>query len=249
MRKTKILILTISILLLSGSFFQIIRSQSNTVEKPKVFLWEWQNQNNLDFVDAEKAGVAYLSQTLVVNRQSITLYPRRKRLKVNPATYLVAVTRIESWPRNSGFSSKQISQVARMIARTSRDRDIKGIQIDFDARPSERKFYKAVLTKLRAEIPREMTLSITVPVSACFGDSWIKDLPIDEAVPMSFRVSDDEGKIGARLSRLKSITQPLCKKSIGYSFKGSFKVQFSRDRTNYYFASQPWRSEDLYKLN
>jgi len=58
-----------------------------------------------------------------------------------------------------------------------------------------------------------MPLSITALASWCAGDPWITGLPIDEAVPMLFRLGPDTRNIDAFLSH-RNITEPLCAGSV-----------------------------------
>src|SRR5439155_3985440 len=58
------------------------------------------------------------------------------------------------------------------------------LEIDFDARASEREFYRAILLDLRRVLPASMPLSITALASLCECDGWISGIPVTEAVPM-----------------------------------------------------------------
>jgi hypothetical protein len=59
------------------------------------------------------------------------------------------------------------------------------------AKLSEREFYRAVLGDLRRMLPDTIRLSITALASWCLADNWLAGLPIDEAVPMLFRLGAD----------------------------------------------------------
>jgi hypothetical protein len=74
------------------------------------------------------------------------------------------------------------------------------IQVDFDATASQRGFYRTLLIELRKQLPPATKLSITALGSWCQGDNWLGDLPIDEAVPMLFRMGLDRNAILSRLA-------------------------------------------------
>src|SRR5262249_59556332 len=66
---------------------------------------------------------------------------------------------------------------------------VSGVQVDFDAVESERPFYRDLLTRLRPKLPPTTSLSIPALASWCAADAWLDGLPIDEAVPLLFRIS------------------------------------------------------------
>jgi hypothetical protein len=57
---------------------------------------------------------------------------------------------------------------------------ISGIQVDFDATASERRFYRELVIDLRRLLPDSVPLSITALASWCLDDNWISGLPADE---------------------------------------------------------------------
>jgi len=53
------------------------------------------------------------------------------------------------------------------------------VQIDFDARRSQRRFYVRLLRDLRRRMPPSLPLSITALASWCAYDDWLSGLPIE----------------------------------------------------------------------
>jgi Protein of unknown function (DUF3142) len=121
-------------------------------------------------------------------------------------------------------------------------RGIAALQIDFDARRSEREFYAAVLHDLRRRMPPELPLSMTALASWCSSDDWIGGLPVDEAVPMFFRMEPDRRYAPADLPQFH-IREPLCMGSIGISTHEQRAVSLAGKRV-YIFPDRGWR-EDL----
>jgi hypothetical protein len=159
-------------------------------------LWAWERRENLSFIDPQKVGVAYLAGTLHLNGDRVVMLPRLQPLIVPRDTVVVAVVRIEAdrLPAPT-MSSRQRADAARAIARMA-DHSPAAIQIDFDATRSQRAFYRDLLVDLRSRLPPAMPLSITALASWCVYDDWIADLPVDEAVPMLFRMGADSAAIG-----------------------------------------------------
>ncbi|MDQ3374662.1 MAG: hypothetical protein M3521_12345 [Acidobacteriota bacterium] len=65
-------------------------------ELPKIILWVWERPEDLRFLSAEKYGVAFLAQTLTLQKDEVLPNLRRQPLLVAPEVYLIAVTRIET---------------------------------------------------------------------------------------------------------------------------------------------------------
>jgi len=48
--------------------------------------------------------------------------------------------------------------------------------------------YRRLLYEVRGALPPAMPLSMTALASWCLDDDWLDELPVDEAVPMLFRM-------------------------------------------------------------
>ncbi len=61
---------------------------------PLLMLWAWERPEDLRGLD-ESIGVAFLSQTITLGGDRVSVQPRRQPLRVAPEARLMAVTRIE----------------------------------------------------------------------------------------------------------------------------------------------------------
>ena len=93
-----------------------------------------------------------------------------------------------------------------------------------------------------------MPLTITSLASWCVGDSWFNDFPVDEAVPMAFRMGADDEKIRSFLRDGNDWNEPLCRGSYGVSFDEPLKMESKPNRRIYYFNPKLWKKTDLDKL-
>src|ERR1019366_318421 len=144
-------------------------------------------------------GVAYLASTLYLNRDRVAARPRQQPLIVPPNSVVIAVVRIETdWRCAPTMASHQRAETARAIASVARFSPA-AIQIDFDARRSQRAFYRDLLGDVCSRLPASMPLTITALASWCLYDNWIAYLPIDEAVPMLYRMGTGTQEITAYL--------------------------------------------------
>ena len=219
---------------------------------PRVVLWAWERPENLKTLDSNRFAVAFLAQTLTLKNDEVILNPRHQPLDVSPETKLMAVTRIES-QKNTGehaaLSDSQRKKIVELVLRTMQLRNVSAIQIDFDATSSERDFYRALLHDVRAKLPDNLALSITALASFCVGDRWLSDLPVDEAVPMIFRMGADDGPIKNLLSSGEDFREPLCQKSYGIAVDEPLAIQFKPGRRVYVFNDRPWKPSDITSLN
>ena len=238
------------VLLLCSSCRTTVPSRDRTVENkfPKVILWAWERPEDLQFLDPKRFGVAFLAQTLELNGDEVVFRPRRQPLKVAPETTLIAVTRIESRKttgQSASLSAEQRRQLVSLVVRTLNLKNVSAIQIDFDAVTSEREFYRALLSDLRQELPDNIPLSMTALASFCIGDPWIKGLPVDEAVPMMFRMGTDNHSIRAMLAAGKDFRDPLCRRSYGVAADEPVAMNFDASRRLYVFNDRSWTEKDV----
>lgn len=215
---------------------------------PPIILWAWERPEDLEFLDPERFGVAYLAQTLVLKGDDVIYQPRHQPLKLSPGTKLIAVTRIEgkkTGGEQPALSDAQRERLVSLIVKTSSLQNVAAVQIDYDAAKSEREFYRALLTDLRKQLPWTMPLTMTALASFCLGDRWLQDLPVDEAVPMIFRMGLDNQPVKDYLESNNDFREPLCRHSYGISLDEPLHMKFQPTRRLYVFSSRAWRQQDI----
>jgi hypothetical protein len=153
-------------------------------------------------------------------------------LRYHPGAVLIAVVRVES----AGAPLPDAAATAAAIEPAARLAGVRALQVDFDARESERDFYREVLVKLRQRMPPAMPLSMTALASWCESDRWLAGLPVVEAVPMLFRMGVNEG--------LKGDRDPLCRSSVGVS-TDELPAAPPHGRRVYVFNPHAWSSDEL----
>jgi hypothetical protein len=213
---------------------------------PPIILWAWERPEQLDFIDPTRVGVAFLSQTLYLRGDQVVAQPRRQPLNVPSGTRLIAVTRIEV-DRSPALSSEQINRVVQKIGEVARSPEVIGVQVDFDATRSQQKFYHDMLVALRRALPGSTGLSITALASWCQGDNWMSDLPLDEAVPMLFRMGIERRQILSQLSSGANFNSTLCRNSAGISTDEPLTF-IPRSARIYVFNTKPWSSSAMQKV-
>jgi hypothetical protein len=172
----------------------------------------------LRFLNPKETGVAFLARTIRLHSDEVEMRPRLQTLNLPDATSVMAVARVETdAARKPEFSDRQRDQLAGAIADMAKLPNVSNIQIDFDATQSERAFYRDVIFEVRRRLPDAVGLSITALASWCTYDDWLSDLPIDEAVPMLFRMAADGKQIARRLDAGEDFIASPCRHSYGIS--------------------------------
>jgi hypothetical protein len=205
-------------------------------------LWAWERREDLSFIDPQKVGVAYLASTLHLNGDRAVMRPRLLPLIAPRDAVVIAVIRIEAdrIPAPT-LSPRQRADAARAIARMA-GHSPAAIQIDFDATRSQRPFYRDLLDDLRNRLPSSMPLSITALASWCIYDDWSADLPIDEAVPMLFRMGADSAAIDEYLRRGGDFVPALGRYSVGVATDEPSRA-VPAGRRIYIFSPHAWTPE------
>jgi hypothetical protein len=210
-----------------------------TVESlPPVIVWAWERPENLTFLDPQKTGVAFLAKTITLRDGKTVVKPRLQPLQLARDTKLIAVVRVEI--DHATLSSAQLEQTAHEISLLS---GVSVVQIDFDAGVSERDFYRTLLQRVRRELSPSVGLSMTALASWCAGDNWIADLPVDEAVPMLFRMGVERRQFQRRLESGQTFEASICRNSAGVSTDEPVAVP-AVNRL-YLFNPQPWTKDSF----
>ena len=246
------LLLSLAMLTFSLSCTKLqTRNRFDENQFPKRILWAWERPEDLAFLDPHKFAVAFLAQTLVLKNDDVEYKPRRQPLKVKPETRLIAVTRIESEKTTgtpTALSPAQRQKLIALILKTTQANNVAAIQIDFDAVRSEREFYRQLLQDLRQKLPDNVPLSMTALASFCVGDRWLDDLPVDEAVPMIFRMGADTKTIRTYLTMGNDFREPLCRRSYGIALDEPIETNLPRSRRKYVFNARSWTPTDVLTL-
>ena len=183
---------------------------------PPWMLWAWEKPERLGFIDVNRVGVAFLSRTCVLMGGRVAVRPRMQPLRIPPGSALMAVVRIETDRRSPpDLGPGQMDELVRAALEAARRPGLGGIQVDFDAQVSQRRFYREFIERLRRGLPDSMALSVTALASWCLYDDWMTDLPVDEIVPMVFRMGADTDRVRRHLAAGSGFGCPGCRRSLG----------------------------------
>jgi hypothetical protein len=213
--------------------------QGRLAGMPRVTLWAWERREDLHAINTQRFAVAYLDQTLTIGL-TVQPQPRRNALVIPASSTRIPVVRIEA-PHTAVLDDETRREATQAILISAHEPGIAALQIDFDATRSQRQFYRDLLIDLRRQMPANLPLSITALASWCSWDDWIHDLPVDEAVPMMFRMEPDLRRAPPDLDEFK-IREPLCRTSTGVSTDEPWPSDLEGKRI-YVFPDKGWRND------
>ncbi len=211
---------------------------------PRRMLWVWERPEDLRGLPAG-IGVAVLEATVRVGAGGLRVVPRRQPVVIPAGGVRVRVVRIEAATGLPGSRDEEATaaQIGELIADVGRQPGTAAVQIDFDARRSERKFYRELLGRVRAQLPAAVPLTMTALASWCSADDWMADLPVAEATPMFFRMEPDRRRLLVTGTEPEfRVREPLCMGSVGVSTREPWPDGTAGKRV-YVFAEDGWTRE------
>jgi|HubBroStandDraft_6_1064221.scaffolds.fasta_scaffold142234_2 hypothetical protein len=212
---------------------------------PATVLWAWEVPEDFRFLENSDIGVAFLATSLLLREDKVLVRRRMQPMRMPAGINVLPVIRIQTdVTRRPLLSDAQRRRTAELIDEVMRTTQSNGVQIDFDALVSERKFYARLIGDLRSRIGPGSFLSITVLVSWCGERSWLKGLPADEFVPMLFSMGPEGPAVFSRLSQGGDFSARECRAAYGLSVDELRPPQVP-GRRRYFFNPRPWKKQDL----
>ncbi len=188
---------------------------------PPRMLWAWERPTDLRFLGARRdVGVAFLASTILIEGADAHVVPRRSPLRLDPRTFRTAVIRIEPHDGRVIRDTEAVRAVLRReVARVLALPHVRALQLDFDARASERAAHAAFVETFANALPPTMHFSVTTLASHCFGDPFVGRsvaLP-HEVVPMYFRMGADDAVVRRALREHAHPPVPICRPTAGFA--------------------------------
>ena len=217
-------------------------ARPTSAARPPLVLWAWDRAEDLRFLASfpeHSIGVAYLHANVFLHGPGVSVHRRAASLQVPADTWQLPVVHIEadraSLPILQEGQRQELLRVLLMeSARAGRGR----LQIDFEAKASQRAFYRQLLLELRRELGPRFPLSITALASWCLGDRWLADVPVDEIVPMFYRLGEGGPRLRAELRRGTDLAAE-CRRALGLITDEPL-IQPPSPRRLYLFSPTPW---------
>ena len=136
------------------------------------------------------------------------------------------------------------SLVVDAVVRAARRSTSGWVQLDLEAHPSQRAFYRRLVGDVRAALPPGIRLSVTALAWWCRSTEWLDGLAADEVVPMFFRMGRDGSALRTILIENPDRLHGRCRgEAVGFALQEPFPdATVARFRRTYWFDNRHWRS-------
>ncbi len=201
-------------------------------------VWAWERPEILDTLPAD-VGIAAVTGFIRLRGDAIVVRRgRRFPLVVAPGRPPpIAVVHIElDQSRPLQWSPALADQVVG--AALAFTRGAAQVQVDMEVRTSQRDALLDVLRGVRTGLAVGATLSMTALASWCENEAWLDAAPVDEIVPMLFRMGPGGYRLRAKLAAGGDFTDRRCRDAVGIAVDTPTVVP--PGRRVYIFNPRPW---------
>ena len=215
---------------------------SGTPGASSFVVWAWERPEDLRFLPQD-TGVAAQMAFIDIKGGAFAARGRRFPLQTAHAPH-TNVIHIEINPDEPvQWSPALRKELAGAVLDYARAIPAETVQIDFEVKQSERPILLHVLHDVRAGLPSTKRLSMTAIASWC-NETWLEQAPVDEIVPMLFRMGDGDAPVRARLSEGKDFINPRCRSALAISTDTPIG-QAPTGRKIYLFNPNSWSKSDF----
>ncbi len=211
--------------------------------EPDYYLWAWRREEDLSFIDPKRDKVALWTATINLDHDDFAIQYRTNKVTYPSAAEITSVVRLEAVGVPGAATTARLADAIIAVGRPFGPVEH---QVDFDARLSQRIFYRRLLEELRVRTGGAR-LSITALASWCFHDDWTEGLPVDAVVPMIYRMGPEGGIIRHTLYAEREFPNPICTGNVGYSSDEPLAPVDNLSRV-FLFVPEPWTEPQFTKL-
>lgn len=205
--------------------------------RPDVFAWTWNRDDDLRFLPPA-AGVAVVRQSLEFEGHATRIRANHGVLVAPASAVVLPVVHVDAFARwRPALDAAQEDALVRTIVDVAAHAPADAVQVDFEAAPSQRAFYRRVLERVRARRPTTW-LSITALSSWCLDDRWTAGLPVDDIVPMAFELGPGADAVRRRIGTLAHWPEAGCT-SVGAATDEP-ALHLPAHRTLFLYSPTPW---------
>lgn len=203
-------------LLLAGllGILWLPQGAADDLSSPREFWWYWDRPAEQLPAPPPGIGAAVVVTHVILSGERFVRQRRRSALRLPEGVATMPVIHVEVDPAlpfagNTAQSDGLREAVLDVVRRGASP----WVQLDFEARRSQREFWLAAVQQIKTALPSGVRLSVTALASWCYEDRWLGNAPVDEIVPMYFRLR------GARqdyiLRSAAGVTEPRCATAYG----------------------------------
>lgn len=203
--------------------------------------WMWKDAPVPAF---SRAAVAVVDRHIWLIGDKVLLRPGARPRTLARGTRVIPVVHVEIDVRHPPDGLRAATAVVQGAMQSAARASNSGwVQLDLEARPSQRADYRELVRGVRAALPANMKLSVTALGWWCRSGAWLDGLAADEVVPMFFRMGRDSAAMRTVVASAPATLHPLCRKgSAGFSRQEGFSPDVAaRYRRTYWFDETAWK--------
>jgi hypothetical protein len=229
---------------LAGLTLAAVLTAAPAVAAPKLILWAWERPEDLRFAGPD---VEVAAQTGFVALRGGGVWSRGRRfpLQAAPGQPTTAVVHVQIEGRAPlAWTRDQRRDAARAVLAFGHQPWAKRVQVDFEVRRSQRQVLLDLLSDVRAGLPRGVPLSMTALASWCETEDWLGAAPVDEIVPMLFRMGPQGEGVKTSLAAGRDFANPRCRSAVAMSADTPLP-RLPAGRRIYLFSPRSWSARDF----
>jgi hypothetical protein len=220
---------------------------ANAQAAPRLVLWAWERPEDLRFAGPD-VEVAAQTGFVALRGEGVWSRGRRFPLKAAPGQPTTAVVHVQIEGHEPlAWTPDQRRAAARAVLAYARQPWARRVQVDFEVRRSQRQVLLDLLADVRAGLPRGTILSMTALASWCETEDWLSAAPVDEIVPMLFRMGPPGEAIRERLAEGRDFTNPRCREAVAISADTPLP-RLPSGRRIYLFSPRSWSARDFQQM-
>jgi hypothetical protein len=220
-------------------FFLLAYFQTAANAQQVAWLWD---EARLPVWSTQQAAV--LQRHILLSGDKVLTRPRMRRPIMPAATQVTPVLHVEVSTVNPPIDMEASRALIVDAMRDAAAASTSGwVQLDMEARPSQRDFYRSLVRQVRATLPLRVKLSVTALAWWCRSPAWLDGLAADEVVPMFFRMGRDSATMRKLLEQSPATLHASCRAgSAGFSPQEPFVSRITeRYRKTYWFDMHAWK--------
>jgi hypothetical protein len=193
-----------------------------------------------------QARVAVVDRHILLSGDMVRERPGAKPRRLPAGTEVTPVVHVELDPLRPAVSLRAATPVIITAMKSAALATTSGwVQLDLEARPSQRADYRALVREIRSVLPAKIQLSVTALAWWCRSPAWLDGLAANEVVPMFFKMGRDGEAVRALVALQPSALHPLCRAgSAGFSPQEPFdRAVIARYAQTYWFDYHGWRKK------
>ena len=210
---------------------------------PALVVWAWERPEDLRFLTAPSE-IAVQVGFVEVAGDRVRARGRRFPLLADSARVTTAMVHVQIDPRTPAAWTPAVrAATAAAALGYLRAANLPRAQVDFEVRRSQRAVLLDLLHDVRAGLPPGVRLSMTALASWC-GEDWLGAAPVDEVVPMLFRMGPTGEALKATLAAGGDLRDPRCRSALAVSTDAPI-ARAPAGRRVYLFSPRSWTAADF----